>query len=112
MAHKTHEISNSEWLNCKRYFNNSCAYCGLHEDEHFIIYAGQPKKTDLHKEHVDHTGSNKLDNCVPSCQVCNSSKWAFELEEWYNEENPKFDMKRLNRIHKWLDDDYKLYINK
>lgn len=105
---KTHEITNEEWIRCKEYFNNSCAYCGLSESEHYIIYAGKPKKTDLHKEHVDHNGSNKIDNCIPSCAKCNSNKWAFTLEEWYNTENEVFSQERLDKINNWLKEDFKL----
>jgi hypothetical protein len=108
---KTHEISDEEWIRCKEYFNNSCAYCGLHIDDHYIIYAGELKHTDFHREHVDHNGSNKIDNCIPACAACNSSKWAFTLEEWYNENNPNFSQERIEKIHKWLDGDYKKYIN-
>src|SRR5690606_38357784 len=71
---KKHEISNSEWLYCKEYFDNSCAYCGLHVDNHYVTYKGEYKLTDLHKEHVDHEGSNDISNCVPSCKSCNSKK--------------------------------------
>ncbi|MFS0643778.1 HNH endonuclease [Siminovitchia sp. 179-K 8D1 HS] len=110
--HKSHEISEEEWLLCKQYFNSSCAYCGLHEDDHYIIYAGAPKKTDLHKEHVDHDGSNKIDNCVPSCQTCNSKKWAFTLDEWYTEENEHYSEERLNKILRWTEKDHKLAIVK
>lgn len=106
---KKHEISNSEWLSCKEYFNNSCAYCGLHIDDHWTIYAGKPKKTDLHKEHVDDNGSNKLDNCVPSCKVCNSEKHQDDINDWYTEGNPKYSEERLKLIEKWLQSDYKLY---
>jgi hypothetical protein len=105
---KSHEISDYEWVKCKEYFNHTCAYCGLPENEHYIIYAGEEKKTDFHKEHVDHNGSNKIDNCVPACQMCNSSKWAFSLDEWYTQDNPNFTKERLDKIHKWLDEDYKL----
>jgi len=27
--HKKHKISNKEWLDCKKYFNYQCAYCGI-----------------------------------------------------------------------------------
>lgn len=111
MANKTHDISNEEWLRCKEYFGNSCAYCGTHENEHYIIYAGKPKKTDLHKEHVDHEGSNKIDNCIPACQTCNSKKWKFSLEDWYNEKNESFTKEKYNKIIKWLNEDYKTYIH-
>ena len=31
------------------------------------------------------------------------------MEEWYKN-NPNFNQERLDKIHKWLDEDYKLYI--
>ncbi len=108
--HKKHNISDEEWLACKEYFDNSCAYCGLHVENHFKKWNDEYRKQDLHKEHVDHNGSNDLSNCVPSCQSCNSSKWEFSLDEWYNEDNPKFEQERLERIHKWLKEDYLRYI--
>jgi hypothetical protein len=40
--------------------------------------------------------------------MCNSKKWAFTLEEWYNEENENYDKERLHKIIKWLEEDYKL----
>lgn len=108
--YRTHNISDEEWLQCKLYFDNSCAYCGLHIDNHYIKYKGQLKKSDLHKEHVDHNGANDLSNCVPACKSCNSEKNTYQLTEWYNENNPKFDINRLNKIQKWLNEDYKKYI--
>ncbi|MBG9689555.1 hypothetical protein ABD91_00645 [Lysinibacillus sphaericus] len=112
LSNKTHIISKEEWTGCKNYFNNSCAYCGLHLENHYRMWLGEPKKIDLHKEHVDHQGSNKLDNCVPSCQSCNSSKWEYSLEEWYKEDNTmtKFSHERLKKIQKWLKEDYKIHI--
>ena len=53
---------------------------------------------------------NDLSNCVPSCKQCNSQKHTDSLEEWYNEDNIKYSKRRFNRIHKWLDGDYKKYI--
>lgn len=103
--HKEHEITSSEWNVCKEYFSNECAYCGLSLEEHERKY-----NQDLHKEHVNHNGSNKLDNCVPSCKICNSSKKDSEFLEWYNEDNPNFNVNKLNRIIKWIDGDYQLYI--
>lgn len=109
-SNKKHKISKKEWIVCKLYFDNSCAYCALHEDSHYRIYSGQLKKIDLHKEHVDDDGANDLSNCIPACQSCNSSKRDFKLEDWYNENNPDFTQERLDKIHKWLNDDYKKYI--
>jgi len=102
---KKHEINEEEWENCKRYFDYQCAYCGMSIEEHKNLY-GQ----DFHKEHVDDDGSNKLDNCVPSCKICNSSKWKFDLEEWYNEDKIFYSENRKNKIIKWIMNDYKQYI--
>jgi hypothetical protein len=107
LQHKTHEISHKEWEYCKTYFNNRCAYCGLHYNDHYRMYAGEPQKIDLHKEHVDHFGSNKIDNCVPSCLSCNSKKHNKELVSWYNEKNVNFTQYRIQRIYLWLAEDYK-----
>ncbi|WP_226035708.1 HNH endonuclease [Aquibacillus saliphilus] len=101
---KNHDISNYEWEECKRYFDNLCAYCGKSEDEAIEEYNNK-----FHQEHVDHDGSNKLDNCIPSCKGCNSSKHQSEWTVWYNEDNPNFTYERLNKIHSWLNGDYLQY---
>lgn len=103
---KTHEISDMEWLMCKKYFDESCAYCNITYHEHKEIH-----NQDLHREHVDHEGSNKLDNCIPSCKNCNSAKYIYSLEDWYTEKNPNFTEERLSLIHQWLDNDHKKYID-
>lgn len=108
--HKNHNINKEEWKNCKEYFNNSCAYCGLPAEEHYRLYKGELKLQDLHKEHVDDDGVNNLSNCVPSCGVCNSEKSSFDFDFWYCEDNPKYNIERYNRIIKWLEEDYKQYI--
>jgi len=108
--HKNHNIRKTEWNNCKEYFNNECAYCGLPLSQHYYTRNGITKLGDFHKEHVDHKGSNNLSNCVPSCGSCNDHKWKFDFEEWYNLENKKYSQERYDKIIKWLTDDYKLYI--
>lgn len=107
--HKTHQISSDEWIACKEYFNKSCAYCELSEKDAKKLYGQR-----LHKEHVEHVGSNDLSNCVPACKSCNSSKNTHKLEDWYTEENNKnYKKERLDKIHKWLKKDYlKHYENK
>lgn len=104
---KKHTISKNEWLQCKLYFDNSCAYCGTTEKEHMLKF-----NQDLHKEHVDHEGSNGIENCVPSCKKCNSSKSTHSLTDWYSEDNSIFNKDRELKIHKWLNDDVKLIQNK
>jgi HNH endonuclease len=106
IEHKKHEISNKEWISCKEYFDNSCAYCGFEDSEHKKEFNQQ-----LHKEHVDHTGANDISNCVPACKSCNSQKWEFLLSDWYNENNPNFTVDKLDKITKWLEEDYQLYLD-
>lgn len=107
---KNHKINKTEWLKCKNYFNNSCAYCGLHISEHYFTRKGITKLGDLHKEHADHNGSDDLSNCIPSCGSCNDKKWKFEFEEWYNKDNPIYSEDRYNKIMDWITEDYKQYI--
>lgn len=102
LMHRTHDITNEEWNRCKEFFNNSCAYCSLHADRHFRKIRGKFKNVDLHKEHIDHNGANDITNCVPSCLNCNSQKWMFAFEDWYNELNPNYTYDRLIRIKEWL----------
>lgn len=109
-SHRDHEITEGQWLKCKEYFHNSCAYCGLHISEHFNTYAGELKWTDLHKEHVDHEGSNDLSNCVPACKSCNCQKWASSFSEWYNSFNDHFCIERMTKIQQWLEVDHKKFL--
>lgn len=95
--HKQHEISETEWLECLDYFDDRCAYCGISEGEAYELYNQL-----LHKDHVEHNGANDITNCVPACKKCNSQKWEFELNEWYNSENPLYSKRRYNKIVKWL----------
>lgn len=108
-GNKKHTISKQEWKDCNTYFNDSCAYCGLPIEDYFTTYRGVTKNGNFHKEHVNHLGANDLSNCVPSCKICNSSKRTKELEEWYKSET-FFSQDKLDKIHKWLTEDYKLYI--
>lgn len=109
-SHKNHRITNEEWKACKEYFNNSCAYCGLPAEKHYISYRVNIKQTDLHKEHVIYNGANDLSNCVPACRKCNSSKSNRQLENWYNENIPVYDAKKLDKIKQWINNDYKNFI--
>jgi HNH endonuclease len=100
-----HNITNNEWNACKEYFDHTCAYCGMSYDEH-----KQSIGKDLHKEHVIADGRNDLKNCVPSCWRCNSSKWRYSLNNWYNENNPNYTYERYKFIYNWIRYDCKKYI--
>lgn len=106
-ANKKHLITDSEWNNCKKYFNYKCAYCGFIEQEHREKYNQQ-----LHKEHVVHDGVNNLRNCVPACKVCNSEKSTHTLNYWYNKNNIHYNQDRYFKIYTWLRYDHKKYIEK
>jgi len=110
MQHGTHSITKKEWKTCKNYFNNECAYCGLPITEHYRTYRGELQHCDLHKEHVNHFGANNLSNCIPSCMNCNSQKWEFELDYWYNKDNINYTENRYNKIIQWIAKDYLKYI--
>lgn len=98
---KNHKITPQEWDNCRLYFNYRCAYCDKTWEQNKI-----ETKKDLHREHVVHDGSDMLDNCVPSCRDCNSSKHDKLLEDWYNESNPIYSSERINKILEWTNEDY------
>lgn len=109
--HRKHGIKKGEWVDCKKYFNNECAYCGLSLEEHFITFKGEVKLGDFHKEHVFHNGKNDLSNCVPSCKSCNVKKHTYSLEEWFCI-SESFNQERLDKIILWLTEDHKQYISK
>ncbi|PZT57457.1 hypothetical protein DN757_02030 [Paenibacillus silvae] len=106
--HKKHEISISEWRSCKSYFQQCCAYCGLHASEHYRLRKGVKQKIDLHRDHVDHNGSNRIDNCIPACMNCNSSKYNKRLFDWFNVGNKNYSIERAEKILTWLYIDWKV----
>jgi len=61
-------------------------------------------------EHAINDGLNDLSNCVPSCRYCNSKKWAYDYTDWYTKELNFYSADRLNKIDRWLNEDYKIYI--
>lgn len=112
---KKHEISEEQWIACKNYFGNKCAYCGLPIEEHYYTRRGITKLGDFHKEHKDDDGANDLSNCLPSCGDCNSSKRSNKFDIWYNPNSKRrggkiYTEERYNKIIKWLTKDYKQYI--
>ena len=79
-----------QWRTIKQYFNNECAYCGKEKplaQEHFIS--------------LNNGGEYTINNIVPSCKSCNSSKGPKDFFEWYpTYKNHSF--KRENIILKFL----------
>ena len=67
-------------------FGNCCAYCGqagLMEIEHVVC--------------INKGGPHKIENIVPACTACNSSKRGHDMETWYRSQ-PFFSALRLRRI--------------
>ena len=80
-----------EWQIIKKYFDNKCAYCGIEKfltQEHFIP--------------VKKMGGYTIENIIPACMRCNSSKSSKDCDQWYllqefyNEDRKN---KILNRIY-------------
>ncbi|HFI2437939.1 TPA: HNH endonuclease [Streptococcus suis] len=74
-------LTKEEWKCTLDYFEHSCAYCGMTEDEHFALFDEQ-----LHHEHiipVDNAGAYSKNNVVPACRPCNCSKAGHDFSLWY-----------------------------
>ncbi|MCA1021587.1 HNH endonuclease [Halobacillus litoralis] len=93
---KHHDITDEEWESCKKYFGYACAYCGITENESIELYGQR-----LHKDHFHHMGSNEIDNCIPACKVCNSSKNDHDFYEWFQRPDI-FDLDKFEVIDGWL----------
>lgn len=98
-------LTNEEWNKIMQDFNNSCAYCGMSEEDHL-------KKWEeiLHQEHfipLSNGGGYEVGNIIPSCRSCNSSKKSQDFFEWYpNYEH--YNVDRMNFILTYLNIDIKI----
>lgn len=87
-----------EWETIKAYFNHSCAYCGISEEEH-VKKCGER----LHQEHIkplSQGGTFTKENIIPACRSCNSSKYVKDIREWYPN-HKSYDIERAIRIKKY-----------
>jgi len=103
--HRIHDITEAEWRKELKVFNHECAYCGISEEEHKLLYNQK-----LHKDHGYPDGANDLSNAIPACKNCNSFKHQDNIEEWYIQQE-FFDIERLNKINWWITEGYKEYID-
>jgi UDP-N-acetylglucosamine 4,6-dehydratase len=65
-----------EWQDKKKEYNYRCAYCGIHENILQDKYKDK-KFWQLHEEHIVALtlgGSDYINNIIPACVSCNSSK--------------------------------------
>ena len=89
-----YNYSEQTWQETLEHFDNECAYCG-------------DNTKPLHQEHViplSKGGYYTKQNIIPSCQFCNSSKHARDLDDWYPEQ-PFFSSEKLKKIKKWTKTD-------
>lgn len=99
--HHDHHISEKQYQMVLDEFDRSCAYCGISEIEHIKMFGQR-----LHRDHVDAFGSDGIENCVPACVQCNSSKRQYDVSEWYRKQQ-FFNEKRWRRILWWVNNGYK-----
>ncbi|NFI95603.1 HNH endonuclease [Clostridium botulinum] len=69
-------FTEEQWRKIKNAFNNKCAYCGQElplSQEHFVP--------------LSKGGEYTLNNIIPSCRHCNSSKCNKDFFDWY----PKYE---------------------
>jgi 5-methylcytosine-specific restriction endonuclease McrA len=83
-------FNKKDWENCKNHFNNKCAYCGsdgvLHQ-EHFVP--------------LSKGGEYTVENIIPACKRCNSSKSNNSFEIWYIKQ-PYYNKESENKILRYL----------
>jgi len=81
-----------EWENTMSYFNHECAYCGTIPE----------LLTQDHVIPLSKGGPYTVENIIPACGSCNSSKNNATLIEWY-ETKPFFEESRLLKIEQYLE---------
>lgn len=83
-------LTSKQWDEIKAKFNNRCAYCGQQlplEQEHFIP--------------LSKGGEYTINNIMPSCKSCNSSKNNSDFFEWYPKQE-YYSKKREKAILEFL----------
>ena len=84
-------LSKEQWADIKNYFNMRCAYCG--EDKKLTIEHFIP---------VSKGGTLSINNIIPSCGNCNSSKGNRDFNQWYKNQ-PYYSKEREENILTYLD---------
>ena len=76
----------NDWIEVRKKFKQSCAYCGA-----------RGKLTMDHVIAISKGGGLTKDNIIPCCGSCNSSKNNRDMQEWYKEQE-FYDRGRLQSI--------------
>lgn len=83
-------FNTKQWRECKKHFDYKCAYCGEKkplEQEHFIP--------------LNKGGEYTVQNIIPACKSCNSSKQDKDFSEWYNQRE-SYSVEREKKILDYL----------
>ncbi len=99
------DLTQEEWQETLKFFDNSCVYCGISEEEHIKQFGHV-----LHQDHViplSKDGEYTKNNIIPACRSCNYSKCDSSLMEFYNQKED-FSSDKLNNILLFLEK-YKNY---
>ena len=82
--------SKEQWTKTIIYFQSKCAYCGKIKEltqDHFIP--------------LSKGGEYTLNNIIPACGTCNSSKFNNEFLDWYSKQS-FYTKKREKKILDYL----------
>lgn len=83
-------LTEREWEMAKVYFDGKCCYCG--------------NTTTLTKDHLqplNNNGTMTVDNIVPACQKCNSSKKDEHWLNWYQKQD-FYSAERAKKISEYI----------
>lgn len=86
----TGSLTVEQWLEIVAQFNGVCAYCG------------SPHNLTMdHVIPISKGGKTTVDNVIPACSSCNSSKQAKDVVEWYTKQ-VFYNKDRLESIIKFV----------
>jgi endogenous inhibitor of DNA gyrase (YacG/DUF329 family) len=68
----------NEWIDLLKKHNNKCFYCGIKMTKRM----GPKQRTRDHIVPIKHGGLDTIDNIVPACRSCNSSKGIKKFEDF------------------------------
>lgn len=67
-----------EWIELLKKHDNKCFYCGVRMTKKI----GDKQRTRDHIVPISKGGTDNIENIVPACRSCNSSKGTKAVEEW------------------------------
>lgn len=91
-------LTSRQWVCIKEKFNLECAYCG-----------GKLPLSQDHFVPLSKGGEYTVNNIIPACQPCNSSKHNYDFFEWYPQQK-YYSKKTEKKILEYLNYDTKTKI--